>query len=141
MFVTHRSAEIHLPELFGRQGTQHWRYIEQNLHCAWFYVEIIEPGGGASSMYLLDSATDLEQVMQELRGGFRIEEALLVSTRRMNSLGRWAMEPLLTVSELTDTRDGSVSYSYTVEGGQSYLDSAIATPEQFVKTRTIFSMI
>jgi hypothetical protein len=44
------------------------------------------------------------------------------------------MEPLLEISELTDERDGSVGYKYTVEGGQSYLDSALETPSEFVKS-------
>lgn len=138
MFVTHLSAELALPEIFGRTGIRHWRFIERNVHCAWFHLEVTELGFESSTMYLLDSVQDLEQAVHELRDRFKIKEAQLISTRGMNNKGRWAMEPLLEVSELTDDRDGSVSYKYTVEGGQSYLDSVVQTPPIFLKTRTIF---
>ncbi len=142
MFVTHLSAEIALPEVFGRSGVRHWRFVERNVHCAWFHLEVIELEFERSSMYLLGSVQDLEQAMRELHDlhdRFQVKETQLISTRAMNNTGRWAMEPLLEISELTDDRDGSVSYKYTVEGGQSYLDSALETPTKFLKTRTIFS--
>jgi hypothetical protein len=139
MFVTYFSAAVSLPEIFGRTGVRHWRVIERNVHCAWFHLEVVELGSERSTMYLLDSVLDVEQVVSELPDRFRIKEAQIVSPRRMNNLGRWAMEPLLEISELIDERDGAVGYKYTVERGDSYLDPAPETPPQFVKTRTIFS--
>lgn len=67
MFVTHISAEISLPEIFGRTGVQHWRFIERNVHSAYFHLEVIELGSERSNMYLLDSVLDLAQAISDKR--------------------------------------------------------------------------
>lgn len=141
MFATYKQAEIPLGTYFGDENTQHWQYVEQTLHCPWFYVKLARQNGEEVmiSMLLIPSTPAFEQLLGEQGNDIWLKDVQLVTPGYMNGSDCWEMERLLEISEVVEDREDSCSYRYRLEGERLYSESRQLGRSSLRTTRIIFS--
>ena len=56
MFMTYRHAELLPGGILGDPRVQHWQFVEQDIHCPWFYVELVRDYGDEQVGSMLTTA-------------------------------------------------------------------------------------
>lgn len=124
MFTTYRSAEVEFSCLGDPRysGTQIWRYVEQELMCPWFYVQVRRPGstGTDLSMLMLPCARDIAAMVDCETPSWCIEQVQIVTPTHMNGTGRWQMEPLRRITIHESPALGGVCECFEVSSGNLY---------------------
>lgn len=122
MFMTYKHAELLPGDVLGDPRVQHWQFVEQEIHCPWFYVELVRDYGDekVGSMLMLPTVPALQQVLEELGDRLWLAQAFLVSPGHLRGEKNWLMEPLAEVSVAEDDEYNQPGYVYRVEGGGSY---------------------
>jgi len=142
MFRTHKQAEISsfdLSQLSG-EGTRLWLYVEQALHCPWFYISRLEYSGELSMRrMLLTGEVSLIQGLLTEEGStpHMIDGIQLVSPGWLNGSSGWRMEELIGLSEALDHRGQHLAYVYKLTGGHTYREGCVPQG-QVVKNRVIY---
>ncbi|MNF98321.1 hypothetical protein D3C84_811770 [compost metagenome] len=143
MFVTYKQAEIPIGFYLGDENTQHWQYVEQTLHCPWFYVGLARRSGEEimNSMLLIPSTQAFEQLLEQQGKDIWLKDVQLVTPGYMNGSDFWKMELLLEICEVIDDRDNSYSYVYKLEGERLYSENRQLDRMCSLTTRVIFSAV
>lgn len=141
MFVTYKQTEISLGIYMGDENTQHWQYVEQTLHCPWFYVKLARQYGEEimMSMLLIPSTPAFEQLLGEQGNDIWLNDVQLVTPGHMNGSDCWEMGRLLEISEVVDGRDDSCMYVYRLEGERFYSEARQLSQSSLRPSRVIFS--
>lgn len=124
MFTTYRSAEVEFSCMGDPRysGTQIWRYVEQELMCPWFYVQVLRPGSTDTdlSMLMLPCAKDIAAMVDCETPNWCIQQVQIVTPARMNGTDRWQMEPLRRITLLESPALASVCECFEVTSGRLY---------------------
>lgn len=139
MFITYRSAELHLP---GHAGTQqHWRHVEQEIAWPWFYLQIVRRirRTAYQSTLMLNTAQDLRDIVDSQSNLAWVEQVQLVTPPHLNGQSRWLMEPLEEICVVKDRRDGVPGHLYKVANGVSYSMHCSNDRESLIETEVVFS--
>lgn len=141
MFVTHKQAEIPFGSYFGDGNAQHWQYVEQTLHCPWFYVGLARQSGKETmiSMLLIPSVHAFEQLLKEQGKDMWIKEVQLVAPGYLNGSDRWEMRRMLELYEVIGEQGDSCSYVYGLEGGEFFSERSQVNKKFLSSTRVVFS--
>lgn len=142
MFRTHKQAEISGFDLsqLSSEGTRAWRYVEQALHCPWFYISCLESSRELSMRrMLLTAEISLVEGLLTDEGStlHMIDGIQLVSPGWLNGSSGWRMEELIGLSEAQDPTDQHVAYVYKLAGGHTYREGCVRQG-QVVKNRVIY---
>lgn len=141
MFKTNRNAELFPRLSHSADGVQFWSFIEQDMACPWFYLQIVEEDDKEAfrSMLMVPTPALLEQIVAAVNDHAWLEQAQLVTPGHINKTGRWLMESLLEVAAIRNEQGQELGYEYLVEGGRTYSISADQLPEGQLNIHTIFS--
>lgn len=123
MFMTRNKPDYSFHADSEHNYVQHmWPTVEQTLNSEWFYVSVMRidsEGKGFSSMVMLSSVEQLEQMVTSQTEQEWIQEVFLVTPKYLNKGPGWKMERLLTASLIEDV-EGQLGPLYEVEEGQYY---------------------
>lgn len=141
MFMTYRHAELLPGGILGDPRVQHWQFVEQDIHCPWFYVELVRDYGDeqVGSMLMIPTVPVLQQVLGELGDRLWLSQAFLVSPGHLRGEKNWLMEPLTEVCIAEDDENNHPGYVYRVEGGSSYSTHPACGRAKLRATEVVFS--
>lgn len=122
MFKTYTHAELSSIANLGEHSVHYWQFIELELHCPWFYMELVRDYGDdiVGSMLMIPTVPILQQMLSELDDQSWFAQAHLVSPGHMRGGGNWMMEPLDEVSIAEDASGMIEGYIYKVVSGECY---------------------
>jgi len=138
MFETRRNSEVFLPKVFqGSEDTQAWSHVSKRLHTPWLYI-ICCPSGKevdqAPKILFLSNAMDLLVIQKDTSS--TISEAYAVLPGYLNGSDSWKMsllDHILIGNEpIADLEQHA--YIYVLKNKQRFVDSALSTKEDDLKS-------
>ncbi|WP_346797994.1 hypothetical protein R5M92_03850 [Halomonas sp. Bachu 37] len=143
MIVTLDQVEMPWGGLLEESPERRWEHGWLADKRAWFFVRIgrIRNGVEDDLILLAPPMPQFEYVLPRLIEGHWLIDVMLVSPPSLNGLGRWAMDPLKSLYEVSSQRNPKLQgYIYEVDGRESMRDWPFDKYETLEEEKVIFSM-